>query len=212
MKTLACVVCAAWLGCTGVSCGPSSQEPSQEGASPSEPSVEGPSSEVFYFNSFESSADTVGWEGISSQMLVNDPAPGGGDRSLHIGGDCIQPTAHIVFPPSGSDGSYRLSFWGKIHDSAQRGRLILRIDGDDEQGVEAGLTVDSDRWAFYKSKRPLYLSAGEALRLEIMVGGIVAASMSVDCIKIEMSRQGYPGGLTEERGGTDPAVKAREES
>ncbi len=178
MKRLAYVACVAWLACAGFSCGSSPNEPSQEVAS----------SDVFYFNSFESPADTVGWEGITTQMLVKEPAPGGGDQSLHVIGDCIQPTAHIVFPPSGTGGSYRLSFWGRLHDRVQRGTLILAIDGDDEQGDRTELMVDSDRWTFYKSEKALRLSANEALRLEIMVGGIVAASMSIDCIKIEEFR------------------------
>lgn len=175
MKTLAYLACAACFCCVGVSCDQSSYEPSQDQDN----------SSVVYFNSFESARDTLGWEGITEQMFVRDPAPTGGDWSLHIGGGCIQPTAHIVLPPHGCAGSYRLSFWGKLDDSVQRGVIILAVEAGGEQREEMALVVDSEQWAFYRSKRPLHRSANQELRLEIMIGGIVPASMSIDCIKVE---------------------------
>jgi hypothetical protein len=175
MKTLFHIACAVLLCCAGVSCSESPYEPSQEELDAG----------IVYFNSFESAADTLGWEGITGEMFVGDPAPGGGERSLHISGDCIQPTAHIVFPPDGSDRGYILGFWGKLDDARQTGTLILAVKGDDGQREERALTVDGDQWTFYRSEKPLYTSADEALRLEIMIGGIVSASMSIDHIIIE---------------------------
>lgn len=199
MKALTCIACLAWLVCAGISCGPTAHEPGGNEAISSGAGKDVANSKDFYFNSFESPEDILGWEGITAEMLVEDPAPGGALRSLLVFGDCIQPTAHIVFPPSDSAGSYKLSFWGKMHDIAQRGTLVLAIDGGDEPREETRVSVEGSQWTFYRSEEPLYLSANQALRLEIMVGGIVSASMSIDCVRIEESGQSSPQVYTEER-------------
>lgn len=203
MKTLICIACLTCLVCGGLSCGPSAYEPEGEEAISSGPGQDVTGSRVFYFNSFESPEDVLGWEGITAEMFVDDPAPGGGLRSLLIAGDCIQPTAYILFPPSGSAGSYRLSFWGKIHDNVQVGELVLAIDSDIEPREARRLMVAGDEWTFYRTKEPLHLSANQALRLEIMIGGFVSASMSIDCIKIEEIGRRNPQASTGERGAID---------
>ena len=175
MKKSAFAACSALLCCLVVSCSDTCYEPDVSG-------------DIVYFNSFESAKDTTGWTGIAEEMFVSDPAPKGGKQSLHIGGGCIQPTAHVVLPVRDDDASYRLSCWGKLDDTERRGAIVLAITESGEQRSEIALVVGSDKWAFYKSAELLHCPANQRLRLEIIIGGIVPASMLVDCIKVERIR------------------------
>jgi hypothetical protein len=166
----------AILSCLVLSCGSTSYEPDRDGRG---------GSGVVYFNSFESPGDVVGWTGITEEMLVKDPAPRGGEQSLHIGGGCSQPTAHIVLPVQTDGANYRLSCWGKLLDKSQRGSLILAINTGGDRRRETTLVVDRENWGLYKSEGTLYCPAEHELRLEIMIGGFVPASMLVDSIRIE---------------------------
>jgi hypothetical protein len=117
-------------------------------------------------------------------MLVEDPAPGDGKRSLHISGGCVQPTASINLPVHAKGGHYVLSCWAKTEDINQAGRIILTINGRDEQKEKPEVLVNDTEWRFYKSKKSQYWSPNHKLRLEIRIGGLISAHMFVDCIKI----------------------------
>jgi hypothetical protein len=147
---------------------------------PNEPSVE-----AFYFNSFEIESDTTDWYGISYKMFVENPAPNGGDKALLLCGGCVQPAAYIDLPISNLDENYSLSFWAKIIEENQSGIISLSAVEGDEKLSEISLLVDSQNWKYYKSEKNLFCPAGKQVRLEIIIGGFIPASILVDLLKIE---------------------------
>jgi hypothetical protein len=164
------VVSALLFCCTIISCGKKCTEPTPS---------------LVYFNSFESAEDTTGWQGVSEEMLVGDPAPDGGNRALSIGGGCIQPAAYIDLPRQSEDGNYRVSCWGKASELPQTGEIVLAITDGGGQSRGIQLEIDSEDWRFYVSQGYLYCPADHGLRLEIWIGGLVPAHMFIDCVKVE---------------------------
>ncbi len=150
-------------------------------------SIVGPDSilGVFYFNSFESTEDADDWQGIMPEMFVEEPAPHGGDKSLLIGGGCIQPTASITFPKLEHTTSLKLSCWGKVREEHQSGVLILSAIDEAESLQSISITLQGNEWKHYESEGILLCPSGKQLRLEIMIGGIVGASMYLDRLTIE---------------------------
>jgi hypothetical protein len=144
-----------------------------------------PRGRAIYFNSFETAQDTIGWIGVTAAMFVNDPAPEAGDRSLHIGGGCIQPAAYIDLPEQADAGHYRVCCWGKLEDSSQGGSVGLVVDAETEQRREIHLVVNRTEWTFYASEEIIRCPAHHRMRLEIMIGGFVPAGMFVDAITAE---------------------------
>jgi len=170
MKTLGYFTCAMLICSSIASCDKKGTEPIKN---------------AIYFNSFESAEDTSGWHGITEAMFVSDPAPEGGSQSLHIGGGCIQPAAHINLPEGTRNGYYQVSCWGKLEDLAQGGSIGLVVDAGTEQRRETHLSVSDTVWTFYQSEETLYCPLNHSLRLEIVIGGFVPAGMFVDCIQVE---------------------------
>jgi len=144
-----------------------------------------PAPSLAYFNSFESAEDTAGWQGIKEEFFVPHPAPYGGNRSLHIGGGCIQPTAYLTLPPQAGDRNYRISCWGKAPEQSQAGNVILTTTYIGVEREYIQLIINHKEWTFYKSEESLFCPANYSLRIEIYIGGIVPAYMFIDCIKIE---------------------------
>ena len=144
-----------------------------------------PTPNFVYFNSFESAADTTGWHGITREMLVGDPAPGGGNRSLHIGGGCVQPTAYLDLLPHDGSGYYTISCWGKAAEPSGVGNIVLTKVKQNGEREEIELRIEGANWTFRRSRDFLYCPANCKLRIEILIGGIVGAHMFVDCIGIE---------------------------
>jgi hypothetical protein len=164
------VVYAILFCCAIISCGKKCTEPAPS---------------LVYFNSFESAEDATGWEGITEEMFVDDPAPGGGERSLYIGGECIQPAAYIDLPPQTDDGTYSISCWGKATELPQTGEVVLVIADAGGPSLGIQMEVDSEGWKFYESEGSLHCRADRRLRLEMWIGGLVPAYMFIDCIKVE---------------------------
>ena len=142
--------------------------------------------DIFYYNSFESAEDADGWQGIMSEMFVEEPAPNGGEKSLLIGGGCIQPTASITFPKLERSTSLKLSCWGKVREEHQSGMLILRVIDEAENFQSISITLQGNEWKHYETEGSLLCPSGKQLRLEIMIGGIVGASMNLDRLTIDM--------------------------
>lgn len=142
-----------------------------------------PKYELIYSCSFESAADTIGWQGISPEMFVDDPAPNCGNQSLYIGGGCIMPTAMIILDATASSGKYRLTFWGKKGEEG--GNVKLVVVHEQEYISEIEIHIDSEEWKFYQIEKNLVSQPNSQLLLEFWVGGIVFNSMFVDGIKVE---------------------------
>lgn len=136
-----------------------------------------------YFTSFESTKDAKGWQGITKNEFVSDPAPGGGQQSICLAGACLQPTAFITLSQQIDKGYYVLSCWAKIKEDNHTGKIVLTTEEERKNAIQ--LIVRDKEWAFYKCQQSLYCRAGDKLRLEVWVGGIVTVHMFIDCIKIE---------------------------
>ena len=146
-----------------------------------------PENTEFYFTSFENASDAEGWTGIGVEMFVEDPAPNSGDRSLLIGGGCIQPTAKVTLPEIRVGGFYTISCWGKIDPDFHGGSVILALSHNEEESFQIELRIDRQGWYFYSSEESIYCPASESLQIQIRVGGIVYDCMKLDGLKIEKS-------------------------
>lgn len=173
MKKL-CVAVLLLVPALTLSCGDSCHNPS--GGDPAR---------TLYFTSFETPEDIAGWTGIAEENLNGDPAPGGGDRSLLIGGGCIQPTAYIVLEAEDTDAVYFLSCWGRLLDESQPGSVALATDERWDERDGCSVRVASEDWTYYRSEDQVTCPAGQRLRIEIYIGGIIGASMCLDRIAVE---------------------------
>ena len=140
-------------------------------------------SKIIYCNSFESADDVKGWNGISKSMLKDDPAPGGGSKSLHIFGGCIQPAAYVELPSASSDGHYKIRCWGKIQKQSQKGEVVLVKSDEERKSVH--LTIGEEDWKLYETDELLFFKRDEKIQIEIWIGGFIGADMYVDCIEVE---------------------------
>jgi hypothetical protein len=141
--------------------------------------------ESWYFNSFESGGDAVGWEGITEAMFVDDPAPGCGDQSLFVTGGCVLPTYRLVFPPSEVVGDYVLSCWAKRPGDQPGGWIDLATYDDEGERDAIQLWANNDEWTFHRTDHSLHCPSGVSLVLELQVGGFGGGAAYFDCIKIE---------------------------
>jgi hypothetical protein len=140
---------------------------------------------VYYYNSFESATDTLRWNGVSVGMFVDDPAPNSGNRSLQIGGGCIQPTAWITLPETKEEGRFKLSCWGKVDQPSQSGGVLLYVDGEMYYSPVAEIRIKDRDWTYYESDTCISCPKVKRLRVELMIGGIIFASMHVDGLSVE---------------------------
>lgn len=139
---------------------------------------------VLYSNSFETAADTSGWSGILATMFVDDPAPGGGQKSLLIGGGCIHPTASLDLPKPSAPGFFTISCWGKVDSSFHGGSVELFVNDGEQDHESISLNINQRGWNHYTSSTPLRYESNQVLKCEIHVGGIVFDCMKIDLLKI----------------------------
>lgn len=139
-----------------------------------------------YFNSFESEEDAANWVGFSPAMFVSDPSPGGGEKSLLIGGGCIIPSAWIDLPVQPDGGKYTISCWGKKGTGSGSIRLTI-FDETYHDETELILRINQDDWTYIQSEDSIYCAQDKQLRLEIHGGGGYGGSLTmfVDQIKVE---------------------------
>jgi hypothetical protein len=131
-----------------------------------------------YFNSFESSADTVGWQGYGMHTLYADAPAEGGKQSFYVSGGCIAPHAWIEFLNSSSSGNVYIYCWGKRLIGG--GSVTLRLKNDYSKSI--GIFISDSVWTSYKSNDSLFCALGDTLCLELISGGLVQGSMLVDLI------------------------------
>ena len=135
---------------------------------------------VVYSNSFETGRDTIGWQGLYSFMFINDPAPRSGNKSLFIGGGCVQPAASFEFLRNLPRGKYKITCWAKI---GINGGSISFTEGSQ---TDWGSTVSprDSVWRYYESKVPSNFSGSSNLKIEIFAGGIIPANIYIDNLKV----------------------------
>jgi hypothetical protein len=138
---------------------------------------------LVYHTSFESPEDTVGWVGLNESMFVSNPSPAVANKSLLIGGGCLQPVAFLKFDDSLSGHSYRLNCWGKIGE--QGGSLVLTTaEYDSLPRTEVQINIKDSVWTHYTSEE-FFCPKDKTLQLEIYTGGIIFVSIFIDYLGIE---------------------------
>jgi hypothetical protein len=139
--------------------------------------------DLVYTNSFESANDTLGWIGLDTSFFKSEPSPGGGARSLLIGGGCIQPTAKYSMIIK-QQGDYVLSCWGKSYQPSMSGIIAISKTQNAYDTESARIQIDSTDWKYNKSPN-LYCYKGDTLNILIMVGGIKYDAVYIDNLKLE---------------------------
>lgn len=136
-----------------------------------------------YFNSFESSADTVGWQGYGAIGLKTEAPVDGGEKSLLVSGGCFVPHASFEISPMARDSHLILKCWGK--NLAIGGSVTLEsIDGSNQISI----SIQDSSWTYYESEEALYCPANKPLRLSLNSGGFIYSAMLVDLIQITRVR------------------------
>lgn len=186
-KHILSLIAAILLACCIISCeqffNPIDPDESLYRTDPQGPA--GLRGEAVYYTSFESAEDVNGWEGIIPEMLYNDPSPGGGNKSLHIGGGCLQPEAHIDLPDISSEGNYTISCWGK--PDVGQGWIVLTLAGEKHsERPEAIISIRESGWTNYNSSETIYCPKGKSLRIEIYCGGAVYEAIYIDQLTVHM--------------------------
>jgi hypothetical protein len=136
--------------------------------------------DILYSNSFESSADTVGWSGYGDFRLYASAPPGGGTRSLRVSGGCIVPHASKRIVVSSSGGTFGLRCWAK--NLSLGGGVQLFKSSDPFHGLS--IQVSDTTWTALESSGSLACSPTDTLVLTFCSGGIVASAMLVDEVRI----------------------------
>lgn len=143
-----------------------------------------PYSIIVYTNSFETPEDTSGWREYSIPILANDPAPDGGERSLHICGGCFHPTAFWYLHLPDYEGKYIFSCWGKSLQG-MGGIALCSTESDFYNPLYPlciGIVIDSDDWIYYETDDTLICSSSDSIYIMMGMGGI----FGTDCIAIDM--------------------------
>ncbi|MFC1726264.1 hypothetical protein ACFL4T_11605 [candidate division KSB1 bacterium] len=146
---------------------------------------EKPLSKNLYFSSFENGDCIKGWYGIFEGNLVDDPAPGGGSKSVFLGGGCGQPTAYIDLISQHEDSYYKLKFWAKVQQASQKGWIELLVSHDLDSKKKICIFAQGAEWTEYESDELLFCPAESELELRVHIGGIIYASMNIDRLTIE---------------------------
>ncbi|MBA4313629.1 MAG: hypothetical protein C0417_13475 [Chlorobiaceae bacterium] len=137
--------------------------------------------ERIYFNSFETSADTIGWNGWME--FRREAPPIGGQQSVYISGGCIYPHAYINLPAENYDRLLILRCWGKNLEIGGLVELRLNPEVSIWPSPHVSISVNDTLWKFYQSDT-LHCPANIPLQLSMSAGGIVPSTMLVDLIEI----------------------------
>lgn len=136
-----------------------------------------------YFNSFETSSDTIGWKGYGQISLYNDAPKTGGKKSLFVSGGCVIPHAIYNVGPQTDECYIILKCWGKNLEVG--GSIYLKPDN----GYRSiSISVTGKNWTVYESQDTLFCPANESLILELISGGIMSSAMLVDLLEIRKAK------------------------
>ncbi len=136
-----------------------------------------------YHNSFENAADLSQWEGYSPLVLVSDPCPQTGEKSVRVSGGCIAPHASLVLDSPGMNLNVDIEFYGK---NLLGGGSVSYFTGS--RGLFWDhIEVDDTTWTLYQSENSIYWHADSTLTIWMISGGITSGAMLIDELKITIS-------------------------
>jgi|WetSurMetagenome_2_1015567.scaffolds.fasta_scaffold06015_5 hypothetical protein len=140
-------------------------------------------SELIYYNSFESKADTIGWRTLASFEFVPDSPVGGGSQSVRVSGGCPVPNATTRVNNHSKAGKCYLECFGK--NLANGGSVRLNTTSEPFTGKV--VRISDTNWVRYQAEGSLECSANDTLQLTIHAGGDNPSAILVDCIRIYRS-------------------------
>ena len=136
----------------------------------------------WYFNSFESAADTSGWRGNAPVAIENNAPSNGGKHSALVSGGCLIPHAYFEFDPVKEDSYFILRCWGK--NLGTGGTVSLSLGNDWQHSIN--IDVKDSAWTLYESADYLFVPQNQNMQLVLNAGGLLASPMLVDLIEIEL--------------------------
>jgi hypothetical protein len=139
------------------------------------------SNKIIYYNSFETAADTAGFEGYGFYDFNTEAAPNGGNYSLYVSGGCLWPHVIVRIPVRETDGYYQLRGWGR---DLEIGGVVQLHNNWPEWGESIHFSVSASVWSFYTSDSILFCPAGQPMTLMMASGGFAPSAMLVDQIEI----------------------------
>lgn len=134
--------------------------------------------EIIYSTSFTDAADTRPWNGITNDNLIHDPSAGG---IVQIAGGCLQPAATLSLR-SVSSGAVHLRCRARIAEGLSGASLHL-VHETTEESVR--VDVVSPEWTWLESGS-LWIFAGDSLRVDVGIGGIVPGVLQIDELTLEL--------------------------
>jgi len=140
-----------------------------------------PVEEVIYYNSFESSQDTVGWFINADVHFAKDAAPKGGNQSLFVSGGCLVPHAYFEIGAFDEDVRFKIRCWCK--KLVNGGSVDLELVNDRYQQIYS-INVTNSTWTYCESDSVLLCPNQNKLRVSLNSGGFIPGSMLVDMIEI----------------------------
>ncbi|MFH5883059.1 hypothetical protein ACG2F4_02015 [Halalkalibaculum sp. DA3122] len=124
------------------------------------------SADKLCFSSFESKADTSGWQSFAAFNIRNETPPAGGEKSVYIAGGCLYPHALLEIPGIGKSLEVELRLWGKT--LVNGGNVVLTNTGT---GKRISVTVTDSSWTEYQSAGKLAVNKNDRLELSMSSGG-----------------------------------------
>ncbi|MBI5020839.1 MAG: hypothetical protein HZB59_05330 [Ignavibacteriales bacterium] len=137
-----------------------------------------------YFNSFESSSDTIGWKGWME--FRNDAPRFGGKQSAYVSGGCLVPHTSYQLPSSSHDRKLVLRCWGKNLEIGG----VVELEAVPEVFIPENpknyifVVISDTIWKSYRSESILYCPANSKLVLSMSSGGYIPSAMLVDLLEI----------------------------
>jgi len=136
---------------------------------------------LIYSNSFESSSDTLGWNGQGAWSLYSEAAPSGGIYSLSVWGSDIGPHAEKILDSPVEESQMIFRFWARclIHSG---GTVRLISLAPVAPYPVAGFSITDSVWKSYSDTASF--PTGYNLRIWIDGNGAFETPILVDRIEV----------------------------
>ena len=137
---------------------------------------------ILYSNSFESSADTIGWQGSACFVeLIEDANMAGEEQSITVSCGCIGPYFYYEIDAVEEDSYAVISCEGKA--SGMGGSLSLHSP---EGMINIPISGQNSTWQHYESTDTLFCAAGESFKVYLSAGGIKSGEIIIDHLEVRV--------------------------
>lgn len=143
-----------------------------------------------FFNSFESTQDTLRWYWTESPSFSADTPPGGGTRSLKVEGGMMLPSGTFVSQPLRNGGYFTVQCWGKSLDFGGYIELSTVADHDISEAIQAHIV--EPEWQPVAADGILYCPPNKSLMLTLHAGMLVEGGILVDMLEVKKVGRANP--------------------